>query len=815
MKSRKLLCWWVLSVLLTISVSVYATESDRLFSIHDASEGLADNGAQVIICTKTGRMVISSIGHINFYNGSSFDHIDAHTENIYELPKYEGHYHLYFDKDHHLWVKDKYQVTCVDLMTERFIEDVQGVFKKMGFNDKAEDLFVDEDGSMLLLSKDKLYNCKTKKSFPVRKGKKLQDIGKYKEQFLLFYDDSSIEAFNLSTGKMEYIKTLLDTHKAEKYKKSSVVLVNDHGFYQIRNGEREGILLDIDAVSGESKVLLEPSYHLNNLAIKDNVLYVASQYGYWTYDISTGEKQHYQTLMSTNYQEINTDINDIAFDLQGGMWMGTEKQGLLYSKPFNSPFKVLKWDDPMAKKYATMLTQEFLKKQETLPRRVNCAFHDSRGWTWHGTYVGLKRYLSDKDNHPLIINNEDGLKNNVIHSIIEDNDHNLWVSTSNGISCLVIRNDSLVRVVSFNEDDNIPTKSFVNGLAMKLEDGSIIMQTLDFIVKFDPSSFHTTRKTDIKLYPKLIRLMVNGRTIQPGMEIDGKEILDRVITRAQEINVDYDQNNISLLFSGLNYFRPTQTFYRVRVKGFRNEWTIFSLHDGSGRVDNQGMLHYSMYGIPPGKYEIEVQASMSPNEWMVDPFVWRLSVNEPWWRMTFVYLTLGLLLLGLLIANFIFYNRNTRMKLNRANIEGSVIKRIRNFVNMCNNMEKEMLTPYTSDIDNTLENAEGSAFADAMMKIVPYVTSQQQNVSMKILAKEAQMNINEFYEMMSSNLYKNPHAVVMRIRLQHAAEMLLNSDKSIDEIAEELHFSSTNFLIASFYHQYRQTPQDYRVSNPR
>ena len=168
MKNRLEVYWLVLSILLTVSLAVNAAESDRLFRVHDASEGLADNGAQVIICTKTGRMVISSIGHINFYNGSSFEHIDARSEDIYELPKYEGHYHLYFDKAHHLWVKDKYQVTCVDLMTERFISDVQGILKEMGFKGKAEDLFVDDDGCLLLLSNNKLYNCKEKKYFPVR-----------------------------------------------------------------------------------------------------------------------------------------------------------------------------------------------------------------------------------------------------------------------------------------------------------------------------------------------------------------------------------------------------------------------------------------------------------------------------------------------------------------------------------------------------------------------------------------------------------------------------------------------------------------------
>ena len=811
MKRRLWLPWWFLSVLLTIGMAAYAAETGRLFRVHDASEGLADNGAQVIICTKTGRMVISSIGHINFYDGSSFNHIDAHSENIYELPEYEGHYHLYFDKAHHLWVKDKYQVTCVDLMTEQFVSDVQGVLNAMGFQGKAEDLFVDGEGSLLLLSGNRLYNCKTKRSFPVRTGKKLQDVGLSEGLFLLFYDDSSIEAFNSTTGKMEYIKSVLDAEEAVKYMRSSVVMEHEGYFYLIRNGVRdEAVLVRIDAATGEGKVLMAPSFHLNNMEIHDGVLYVASQYGYLTYRLDNGETTHYRTLYMTNGHGLETDINDIAFDLQGGMWAGTESNGLLYSKPYASPFKVYEWGNPKAK----LLFEESQKHQETLPRRVNCAYRDSRGWIWHGTYSGLKRYRSENDKDPLVVTNEDGLNNNVIHSVIEDVNHNLWVSTSNGISCLLMRGDSIRRIVSFDQEDNVPATSFDNGRVIRLADGTIVMQSSKYVVEFNPANFHTTQDKQSKLYPKLIRLSVNGRTISPGMELDGNVILDRAVTRAKEINVNYDQNTISLLFTGLNYFRPFQTYYRIRVKGFRNEWEVYSPHDGTRRVDDKGMLHYPIIGIPPGHYEIQVQVSMTPDNWDVEPFVWSLNVDEPWWRMTIVYVTLGLLLLGLLIANFVFYNRNIRLKLNRNNIEGGIIKRIKNFVNMCNNMEGETLIPYNSEQDTGREAAE-NRFVDAMIKIVPYVRDHQQYVSMNVLASEAEMDISEFYEMMSSNLYVAPRVVVLRLRLQRAAELLRTTGKTVEDIAEELRFVSPNYLIASFYHQYRQTPADYRASNPR
>ncbi len=814
MNISRLFHGWML-LLTMLATHAFAGESDRLFKVFDASDGLADNGAQVIICTKTGRMVISSIGHINFYNGSSFEHIDPQLEHIYELPKYLGHYHLYFDKNHHLWVKDKYQVTCVDLMTEQFIPHVENVLKQMGFNGKADDLFVDDDGCLLLLTNNKLYNCKTKLSIPVRNGKILQDVGVSKGKLLmLFYDDCSVEVFDHDTGKMEYVKILLPPQLVQKYSKYSVLCPDETGFYQIRNGDREAILLHVDAMSGDTRILMESPEHLNNMVIRDDVLYIPAEKGYWTYNIATGEKNHYTMLKNTRFQQIDTDVNDIAFDLQGGMWLGTEKRGLLYSKPHMPPFKVYDWNDPQAQTYGAMLFREAEKHQEKLPRRTNCGFHDSRGWTWLGGYTGLKLFKSDKQKDPIVYTMNDGLNNNVIHSIVEDNEHNIWVSTSDGISALMIENDSLKKIISFDEDDNVPTGSFANGRAMKLPDGTILMQALDYVVEFNPDHFHTIDRTGIKLYPKLIRLAVNGQVVYPGMEVDGKVILERAITRTKEVNLNYNQNTLSLRFTGLNYFRPVQTYYRVRIKGYQNDWKVYSLHDGTGRVDDKGMLNLPVIGLPPGKYDIELQASMDPDEWAVEPYVWTISVNEPWWRMTIVYVSLGLLLLGMLIANFVLYNKNTRMLLNKRNIEGGIINRVKTFVSTCEKMEDETLSPHTSENGIGEERAHEAAFIDTMVHLVPYVQSHQR-LSMSALAKESGMDIDSFYEMMSANLYKTPRAVVLKLRLQRVAELLRESEMSVDEIAEELKFSSTNYMIASFYHSYRQTPDDYRATNPR
>ena len=73
----------LLTVLLSILTAGAVNVSPRIFRNYTAANGLADNGAQTILCTKTGRLVITTAGQINFYDGASFSYIDPLDENTY------------------------------------------------------------------------------------------------------------------------------------------------------------------------------------------------------------------------------------------------------------------------------------------------------------------------------------------------------------------------------------------------------------------------------------------------------------------------------------------------------------------------------------------------------------------------------------------------------------------------------------------------------------------------------------------------------------------------------------------------------------
>ncbi len=817
-RSLTIKVYMLIAMLGLVSNSAFAgPKLQRVFISYDASNGLADNSAQTIKCTRTGRMVITTIGHVNFYDGATFTHIDPSPENVFPLPKYMGHYHSYFDRHHHLWIKDRRAVTCLNLTTEQFETNADSIYKCLGMNKRVDDLFCDFTNHLWLLSNDKLYGVDAKKSFPVLQQSELHDVDIYNQKHLLqFFANGVVTAYDLVTGKHLYdVATLTEQEKA-KYGETSVVFAYGSDYYRLSNGPTEAVLLHFSAKTRQWKKILSTPYHLNNMKEFKGSLYIASEYGYWTYNMELGLLQHYDEFVLTDGKKLSTDINDICFDHQGGMWLGTENRGLLYTRPYKMAFVTYDWDAPEAKEYCALMDNK-LTEQDSLPRHVNCIYRDSRGWTWIGTYTGLQLKKSESDTVK-VITQRDGLRNDMVHCIIEDNMHNMWIATSFGISQLYIRDGQVHHIETYVQTDNVPIETFVKGRAMKLDDGTIVMQSLDHVVAFHPSNFYEKEVSNMALLPKLVRLMVNGHFINVGTKLDGQIILDRAVSRVKELTVSYNHNTLSLTFSGLNYMRPVQTYYRVRVKGLQNQWKVYSYANSAGRVDSRGMFHLPMTALSPGTYVVELQASMSPEVWLEKPLQWVVRVEQPWWRSTGIYVLLAGLIVIVALVNFFYFIRNTRMRLMRNNDEDDLLRRIRAFVERCTNLSNEILTPLSSFNDDNADimSEMDNDFEKAMTQIVPYVQERgDERVSMRQLASLTGIEIGHLYEIMTANLYKSPRHLALSLRLQKAAAMLVTGEYSIEDIAERCGFSSPNFFIASFYHYYRQTPLSYSKSNPR
>ena len=811
----------LLSVLMPFSAK--ALTEERSFTIINAASGLADNSAQVVKCAKTGRMIISTIGNLNFYDGKSFAHADSKPVYEYNLPLYNGHYHLYFDRLHHIWLKDKHLVTCLDLNMERFIENVDSVIKEIGCQDEVFDLFGDQYNDMWFLTADGLYNPDRNRTYQVQKGHNLQDVECIDDILYTFYENGEVIGMD-SLGNVVCQQLAYDDTMAKKYADSSVLLPYGDGLFQIRNGAEGAVLLFFNVRQKTWEVIKEQDYHLNNMTLdpEGKNLYIPSEYGYWIYQPETKKFEHIREMALTDGQTMMTDCNALAFDHQGGLWIGTERRGVLYSPPHSVSFRPYAWGHELATKYSIMMDtiQQNITTYEG--KRALCKYVDSRGWAWIGTRKGLYIEIPGQT-EPIVYTRRLGLHNDVIHSVIEDNDHNIWVATSCGITFFLIKDGKITFLNNFTSDDNVPNESFDNCKAIMLPDGSIAMQGVEHVVVFNPEDLRDVNIphpiTNIK--PKLIRLLVNGNDIYAGELYDGNKVIEMAATRIEHINLKSDQNSLSLTFSAFNYYRPMQTFYRVRVYELGNEWQVFSCQNSS-LVDNRGLLHFPMANLEPGDYHVEVQASLFPDEWQEDipdeeRFVWEVHVKQPWWRTTGLMVLAVIILLALLVANFYLYNRNTRMRDRRNNEEGDIIRKIRFFVERCDAASLQKFSPFMEDEAGSMSEDTGDdlspEFIQLMQKLIPYVKSHRDGtLTMHMLSKEGGVDVVQLYETVTGNLYKSPRALTRSVRLNKGANLLATTDMSIEQVAMECGFYTPNYFIGNFFHVYKQTPTEYRQS---
>ena len=803
----------ILEFLLTCTLAQAADLTrDRRFRVINAADGLADNSAQTIKSTFSGRLVVSTIGHINFYDGSGFTHISS-GDSRYPLPKYKGHYHLYFDDSHHLWLKDKGMVTCVNMLTEQFVSDIGSIFQAQGVKGHVEDMFVDSSGSIWLVQGNNIYSRHGKVSLPLRKGRVLQDMDISDNIVLLFYDDSQVDVYDIITKKKLYSTIALNHEDLKDYIGSSVIYKYRNGFFQIRNGSTKAVLMWFDLGTRQWTKVLSTDYYLSNMTVKDDVLYIASAYGYWTYDTDSRQIEHYEKIKLTDGRELLTDMNCIEFDRQGGMWIGTEKRGLLYSKYIKSPFNVMTWDNPLSVKYAEMMDKVCTYDLLVKGHRLNCTYKDSRGWIWVGSLNGLY-YFKPGQKDSICVKKEEGMVNDVVHSIIEDGKHNIWVSTSNGIVGLVIKNGKVTFVNSFINSDGIPAEAFVNGRAMRLDDGTIVMQALDHVVSFNPMKMSIMEGNNILLHPKFVRLQVNGTNIFAGTEIDGRVVTEKAISRLNTIELPSMQNSLSLKFSSLNYFRPIQTYYRYRVSGLQDKWVMLSYYNSRGLVDKNGILHLPLLGLEPGNYVVEVQASMYPGKWTTPPVKVVVRIKEPWWRTTGLTLLLSGVFLILIIWNIVIFSGNSRLKMKRNVSEVELFRRIDGFISRAEScrMEKQTQRSVNDESEDVTSGADLDKDAvELLMELVPYSRNGKLDHNVLVqLAMKKRIKLTDIYDIITTNIFRSPALLTMAMLLEKASRDLIETGMTVEEIAEKNNFASPNYFIAMFFRRYGMTPLQWR-----
>jgi signal transduction histidine kinase/ligand-binding sensor domain-containing protein/DNA-binding response OmpR family regulator len=315
-------------------------------------------------------------------------------------------------------------------------------------------------------------------------------------------------------------------------------------------------------------------------------------------------------------------ISAITEDKQGNLWVGTS-YGIDVRDKNTGVFKQLLSRD-------TKLSNE----------NIISLLNDSRGFSWVGTRDGLNVY-NPQTNSFQVFRKEDGLPDNVILNIIEDNAHELWISTPNGIGRInfsgTLTGGIHISCINYDRPDGLQGAAFNENAALKTRQGEIVFGGPNGFNLFNPANL----KINTRIPPVVLTgLQVFNRNIETGDTINDQVILQKAISETDKITLRYDEDIFSIEFAALGYINTQKNKYAYRLKGFNNNWLYT---DGASRK-----VTYT--NLDPGTYTFYVMASNDRGEWNEKGIAVDIIILPPFWLTPLAYLLY--VLAGLVILFF-------------------------------------------------------------------------------------------------------------------------------------------------------------------
>ena len=309
---------------------------------------------------------------------------------------------------------------------------------------------------------------------------------------------------------------------------------------------------------------------------------------------------------------------------------------------------------------------------------VTAIFEDHSGSIWVGTFGGGISYFDPETGQFSTYNKKKGLLDDNVCSIVEDKNHQLWISTIYGISNFDPEKQTFT---NYSYDNGIKINEFTPHAGAILNDGRIVFSGNNGFITFDPTQI----QSNPYLPPVVLRnLYINNEQIHPG---DDNGILNVQLDKQENIRLKYNQSNITIEYSALNYLFSEQNQYAYILEGFDKQW------------NEVGTRHTAYYtNIPPGEYRFIVRGSNNNDVWNMEGTSLSITVLPPYWKTWWAYSFYVLIIAAICWLIFRYFSERKRLE-NNIKLEQAEAKAQKEFHDardkLFTNFSHELRTPLT------------------------------------------------------------------------------------------------------------------------
>ncbi len=306
---------------------------------------------------------------------------------------------------------------------------------------------------------------------------------------------------------------------------------------------------------------------------------------------------------------------------------------------------------------------------------------------WIGTSNGLQKFVvhnSSPDSasfHRVKVSSfttRDGLANNAVKAILEDENGHLWLGTAAGISFFNTQTGSFI---NYDEADGVFGADFNYSSAWTDESGVMLMGSTSGLNCFDPRTILRSQYqppvliTDFQIFNSSVQAR------DPALQ-GNKSIL-----YAKEITLSHRQNVFSFQLAALDYNAPSSIEYAYQMEGFDADW----VHGGTRRFVTYTNLN-------PGRYTFKAKSTNSDGVWNDQVAEIRVIITPPWWQTGWALLFYLLMLFGSVygIVRFQAHRSRTQTMLRMQELEFNHLRQVENMKSrFFANLSHEFRTPLT------------------------------------------------------------------------------------------------------------------------
>lgn len=333
------------------------------------------------------------------------------------------------------------------------------------------------------------------------------------------------------------------------------------------------------------------------------------------------------------YMEVRT----MTEDTDGRLWVGTMDGLMSFDGHFTSPEQI---------EFETY--REESASSNVADNDIYVLYKDADAQIWVSVFGGglnkLLRY--DKDARKPIFKSygiREGLNNDVVMSIVEDDADHLWFATEGGLSCFHKQTEQFR---NYDKYDGFLNVEMEEGSALHTLNGELWLGCKQGVLRFEPEKLETTN-WNYSTY--IVDFRVSNRDLRSFKD---DPILMESVKYAHKIELNYHQSMFTIEFAALNYYNQNRVSYKYILNGYEKEWH----YSGKNRIA-------SYTNVPPGRYTFEVESIDEANPQLVSRRTLDIVVLPPWWLSWWayaIYVILGavVLVFALRLAFFMIKMKN-------------------------------------------------------------------------------------------------------------------------------------------------------------